>query len=1296
MVNVINPKAQWEKSILLPVQLRQGNRCTSTVAMMDSGATGIGYINWSFAQNECLEMTRLPQPISIFGFDGTEIITGRTTHVVQLRLDYLNHTESISLYVTTLGKFSVILGFPWMEKHGVVPDWGTQALRFTNPRCQERHVRAYEPVHSVRKDVEQPDPNHEPAQREERRSLLTKRDNDQTSASEEDMNHDLEERKPVLAQHKRSRLSPYRRYDDWKYAFERSLKPDHDAQSDAPTELDTEPGSGPELDPGLDQPTKLDICMIGAVPLTRMARRHGHELLAISMADIEKALSPKTYTDPKTKVPQEYHQHLEVFSRKASDQLPGHRPYDHKIEVEEGKTPPFGPLYGMSRNELKVLWKYLQDNLGKGFIRASRSPVASPVIFVKKPGGGLRFCVDYRGLNAVTIKNRYPLPLIRETLERLTKAKFYTKLDIISAFNRLRIAKGDEWLTAFRTRYGLFEYLVMPFGLANAPSTFQHYVNDVLRPYLDVFCTAYIDDVLIYSDDLATHKRHVNLVLGALNEAGLQLDIDKCEFHKTEVLYLGLIITTNGIRMDPKKIKAILDWEAPQNVRDVRAFIGFANFYRRFINGFSNLVSPLVTLTRKDVKFKFDRPCQEAFELLKTRFTTAPILRHFDPDLPCVVEADSSDYVTGGVLSQRDTNGTLQPVAYFSKRLNPAECNYEIYDKELLAIIRCFEEWRPELEGAAFPIEVLSDHRNLQYFTTTKQLSHRQARWSEYLSRFQFTIKYRPGTQGQKPDALTRRTQDAYAQDEGRANRNQTLLRPELFEPRPQSHDVLVLTETPRTPEQIINEEYEKDTFLQEVMELLRTNVRRSKKISLSDCKLRDNRLYFRDRLMIPDHDELKLKLLRHAHDSPVGGHPGRAKTLELLQRHYYWPLMHETIRRYVKSCHVCSRTKASREKYHGLLKPLPVPDRRWAHISVDFVVELPASEGSENIMVVVDRLSKQRHLVSCPDMSAPAVGRLFLDNIWKHHGLPDSIISDRGGQFVSAFWDELTKQLRITARLSTAFHPETDGQTEIANCGMEQYLRAYVNYLQDDWSSFLAMAEFTANNAVSETTQVTPFFANSGQHPRMGFEPPTDLPRPPYQRGQALSANEFVQKMSDLQDFLREEMRWAQAVYESNANRHRSPAPAYQVGDLVMLDARNIKTSRPAKKLDWKNLGPFPVMKVVSPYSYRLELPDTMQQTWPVFHTSLLRPAPAPDLAIPGQTSEPPPPIMVEGEPEYYVDRIEDSRYNRQRRRFEYLVRWTGYDTPTWEPLESVIDNAALDAYHTRYPNRPRPSLLP
>jgi hypothetical protein len=377
----------------------------------------------------------------------------------------------------------------------------------------------------------------------------------------------------------------------------------------------------------------------------------------------------------------------------------------------------------MSAEELQVLHKWLTENLEKGFIRASTSPAAAPVLFAKKPGGGLRFCVDYRGLNAITIKNRYAMPLIQETLSRLSSAKFYTKLDIIAAFNHIRIADGQEWLTAFNTRYGLFETLVMPFGLSNAPATFQSRINEVLRPFLDIFCTAYIDDILIYSDTLQDHRQHVKVVLQALKDAGLHCDIKKCEFEVTEVTYLGMIVSTSGVQMDPRKVQCIVDWEPPECLKDVQAFLGFSNFYRRFIKGFSRIVKPLVALTKKDARFEWNKKCSKAFETLKKAFITAPILRHFDPNKETIVEADSSDFVSSGILSQYDDDGVLYPVAFMSEKFDAAECNYEIYDKELLAIVRCFEKWRSELSGGDHPITVLTDHRNLTYFMSTKYLT---------------------------------------------------------------------------------------------------------------------------------------------------------------------------------------------------------------------------------------------------------------------------------------------------------------------------------------------------------------------------------------------------------------------------------------------------------------------------------------------------------------------------------------------------------------------------------------------
>ena len=409
------------------------------------------------------------------------------------------------------------------------------------------------------------------------------------------------------------------------------------------------------------------------------------------------------------------------------------------------------------------------------------------ILLAKKPNGGLRFCVEYRRLNQLSKKDRYPIPLIEETLAQLKEAKIFSKINIRQAFHKLRMAIASEDLTTFNSRFGAYKYKVLPFGLSGGPASWQHYINDVLFDYLDKFCTAYLDDILIYSKNLKEHREHVRAVLIKLREAGLQADVDKCEFHVTETKYLGLIISVDGIRMDPAKVKAIQEWEIPTCLREVRSFIGFCNFYRRFIRGFSKIAKPLDALTKKERIFEWTSACEKAFRTLQKRIGESPILIHFDRDKQCYLETDSSDHVNGGVLSQMGDDGELHPVAFFSKNMSPAECNYEIYDKELLAIIRCFEQWKPELEGTDLPVKIFTDHRSLEYFMSTKKLTRRQARWAKFLSEFNFVITYRPGKKNEKADALTRRPNDKpqNEEDERQQHQLQTLLPPERLELQP-------------------------------------------------------------------------------------------------------------------------------------------------------------------------------------------------------------------------------------------------------------------------------------------------------------------------------------------------------------------------------------------------------------------------------------------------------------------------------------------------------------------------------
>ena len=703
---------------------------------------------------------------------------------------------------------------------------------------------------------------------------------------------------------------------------------------------------------------KLNISMIGAAPFNHLVQKSQKDsriqIFSVNLRDINIALAPKKHTNLATKLPSEYHEFLDVFSRKDADVLPMHRPrYDHSIELMEGKTPTWGPLYSMSADELKVLKEYIKKMIDKGFIWASSSSAASPVLFARKPGGGLRFCVDYRALNAITIKNCYPLPLIKETLEHVCKAKIFSKINIIAAFNKLRIKEGEEWKTAFRTRYGLYEYLVMPFGLANSLSSFQNYINDILHGMLDVFCTAYIDNILIYSNSKKEHRKHMRKILGALRGAGLQADIDKCKFHITEVNYLGLVITNNGICMDLHKVSAVQQWETPTCVRDVQSFIGYANFYRWFIHGFSSIVAFMIATVKKDAwkNFEWTSACQKVFDLLKHCFTTAPILAHFDYEKECIVETDASDNVSAGVLPQYSEDGKLHPVAFFLQKHSPQEINYKIYNKELLAIIKAFEEWRPMLERAGLPIRILTNHQNLQYFMTTKQLSCRQARWSEYLSRFNFIIRFWPGKLSAKPDALTRRSGDLSKEEDERIKQmQQTVLKAHNLNPaiklnldpvtvatlstpsttfalnldstsnpnstfnisvdtidpidkstKPTTEPATVPTkatkptntileeeETAMSLDQLLDRGYERDLIPNRVLDLLARGANYLKDLTIADCFVINRRLHYRGLLYVLDYHVLQLRLCKLHHDTPVAGHLGIGNTYELLHRAYY------------------------------------------------------------------------------------------------------------------------------------------------------------------------------------------------------------------------------------------------------------------------------------------------------------------------------------------------------------------------------------------------------------------------
>ncbi|KAK3540671.1 hypothetical protein QTP70_034527 [Hemibagrus guttatus] len=496
-----------------------------------------------------------------------------------------------------------------------------------------------------------------------------------------------------------------------------------------------------------------DTCFPGCFPELPVLQSPILTPLHVQATSIE---SP--FVDRPLEIPTCYAPFSDIFCPKRASKLPPHRPWNCTIDLLLGEPVPRGRIYPLSILEEKAMEEYIKEALAQGYIRPSTSPAASSFFFVAKKDGGLRLCIDYRALNQITVKFQYPLPLVLAALEHLCGATIFTKLDLHSAYNLIRIHEGDEWKTAFVTATGHYEYLVMPYGLTNAPSVFQDFIHEVLREFLHRFVLVYIDDILIYSRNLAEHCHHVAEVLTRLREFQLFLKAEKCSFHQPSVQFLRYKIDSSDIQMDEGKVTAIRNWPTPTTVKELQRFLGFANFYRRFVQNYSCIANPLTSLLRdKPKSLAWSPAAEEAYNTLKKAFTAAPLLVHPDPDKPFIVEVDASTTGVGVVLSQQQGNPShLHPCAFFSRKLNPVERNYDIGNRELLAVKLALEEWRHWLEGAKHPFLVLTDNKNLEYLRAAKRLNPRQARWALFFTRFDFTISYRPRSKNTRADALSR------------------------------------------------------------------------------------------------------------------------------------------------------------------------------------------------------------------------------------------------------------------------------------------------------------------------------------------------------------------------------------------------------------------------------------------------------------------------------------------------------------------------------------------------------------
>jgi len=1041
--------------------------------------------------------------------------------------------------------------------------------------------------------------------------------------------------------------------------------------------------------PNRSPPHPLDICEISATAFHLNLRRKETELFSVSLYEIDRELESRGLADDsdnlqevRRKLPQQYRTYEDVFSKAASDELPPHRSYDHKIELDASASLSYGPLYSQTTDELRAMKDYLTENLDKGFIEASQAPWSSPVLFVKKPDGRLRFCIDFRKLNLLTRKDRYPLPLIDETLARLNRAKVYTKLDIRQAFHRIRIHPDSEELTTFRTRYGSYKCKVLPFGLTNGPATYQRYMNDILFEYLDVFCTAYLDDILIYSEDPLEHETHVKKVLERLRAAGLQADIKKCEFSVTRTKYLGFIVSTSGLEVDPEKVAIVKDWQAPRSVKGVQSFLGFCNFYRRFIPNCGKIAKPLTRLTHIGVEFDFDDACQSAFERLKSCLIEAPVLAHYDPTRQSRLETDASDGVVAGVLSQLGDDRFWHPVAFFSKTMAPAELNYEIHDKEMLAIVRSLSQWRAELQGAPHRLEIYTDHKALEYFMSSKNLTARQARWSEILSQFFFQIMYRPGRKNELADALSRREQDLDPQAAVKEQlRHRPLLTTEQLSPEVVQDLEIAFLEPATLIDNILRHNREHSS-----LDALR---RQAQSKAPEEYTLKDGLLLYEERVVVPDVDHERTKLIQEAHGQISSAHPGERKTYQLLKPRYYWHGMWSDIKQYIRNCRACRESHHYHDKTPGLYHPLPVPEHPWQHICVDFKSFPADKDGFDNICVFVDRLSKAAVSIPCKKtITAKEMAELYYVYVYRYYDLPDSIVSDRGPQFVSDFWNALCAILGVKVKLSTANSPQTDGQTENLNQYIDQRLRPFVDHYQSNWSSMLPALDNAQLTLPHDTIGTSPFYLSRGYSPRRSFDWEAPKPATTVKEKLALAeAEAFAKRLQSGWDTAKKIMGASQERKARIVNKTRRE-PDFSVKDKVWLSTKHLALGRPSRKLAKLNDGPYTILEQKG-HSYRLDLPKHMK-IHPVIHARFLRKDP--NDPLPGQVNPPPTPLIVGGEEEWEVERLLAVR--KRYGKLVYKVKWLGADEDLEEYLAENFKYSPymLRDFHLTHPDLPSP----
>nr|XP_028964667.1 uncharacterized protein LOC108169704 [Malus domestica] len=775
--------------------------------------------------------------------------------------------------------------------------------------------------------------------------------------------------------------------------------------------------------------------------------------------------------------------------------LPPSRSHDHRIPLLEGSKPPSARPYRYGPLQKSEIEKCVQELLDSGFIRASNSSFSSPVLLVKKKDNSWRMCMDYRALNLITIKDKYPIPIIDELLDELFGAQFFSKLDLRAGYHQIRVHTSDIEKTAFRTHDGHYEFLVMPFGLTNAPATFQSLMNEIFRPYLRKFVLVFFDDILVYSDSWESHLHHLSLVFKVLQDHQLFVKRTKCDFGKSQIEYLGHVVSRQGVAADPSKLQSIQDWPLPHSVKALRGFLGLTGYYRKFILNYRKICGPLTALTKKDA-FKWTDEATRAFQALKDLMVSPHVLALPDFSKPFIIETDASNNGLGAVLHQDG-----RPIAFTSKALGPRAQAMSTYEREMLAIVHAIKKWQSYIQGRHF------------------------------------------GCDNVAADALSRLHSDG--------------------ELSAISYPYMGWLDD-------IRRHNEQDPW---IMEKIRELPADGASSSTARYHFDNGFLKYNGRIVLSPSSGWRDKIFYEHHCTPV----------------------------WVAACSVCQQNKTETLASPGLLNPLPIPSTVWTDIAMDFIIGLPPCKGKTIIFVVVDRLSKYAHFLPMSHpYTAHSVAQIFVDHIFKLHGMPSTIVSDRDPVFLSSFWKAFFTLNGSKLCLSSGYHPQTDGQTEVTNRGLETYLRCFCSHQPKKWVHWLPWAEWHYNTTFHTSSKLTPYEVVYGQ-------PPPAVPT--YESGATKIdlVNRSLEERGRILSQLKTNLLSAQVRMKQQADKHRTER-SFEVGDMRLVPYQHQSLAKhPFHKLQPRFYGPFKVLQKIGHVAYKIDLPTT-SKLHPVFHVSCLK----------------------------------------------------------------------------------------